>query len=80
MPIDRKPEFFKGAQLKVAIIGCGYVGLPLACDHCERPFPPHETQCPVCDSLNPWARRDSVHFWCRECGNTQTFYSEPRTA
>src|SRR6202140_5297759 len=30
MPSDRKPEFFKGAQLKVAIIGCGYVGLPLA--------------------------------------------------
>src|SRR5580692_9991650 len=30
MPIDRKPEFFKGTQLKVAIIGCGYVGLPLA--------------------------------------------------
>ncbi len=30
MPIDRKPEFFKGAQLKVAVIGCGYVGLPLA--------------------------------------------------
>src|ERR1700757_3802406 len=30
MPIERKPEFFKGAQLKVAIIGCGYVGLPLA--------------------------------------------------
>jgi len=30
MPTDRKPEFFKGSQLKVAIIGCGYVGLPLA--------------------------------------------------
>src|SRR5262250_2732270 len=30
MPIDRKPEFFTGAQLKVGIIGCGYVGLPLA--------------------------------------------------
>src|ERR1700676_3455848 len=30
MPIDRKPEFFKGAQLKVAIIGCGSVWLPLA--------------------------------------------------
>src|SRR3984893_17245915 len=29
MPTDRKPEFFKGAQLKVGIIGCGYVGLPL---------------------------------------------------
>ena len=30
MPVDRKPEFFKGAQLRVGIIGCGYVGLPLA--------------------------------------------------
>jgi UDP-N-acetyl-D-glucosamine dehydrogenase len=30
MPADRKSEFFKGAQLKVGIIGCGYVGLPLA--------------------------------------------------
>ncbi|PYT83744.1 MAG: nucleotide sugar dehydrogenase, partial [Acidobacteria bacterium] len=30
MPIERKAEFFKGAQLKVGIIGCGYVGLPLA--------------------------------------------------
>jgi UDP-N-acetyl-D-glucosamine dehydrogenase len=29
MPPDRKPEYFKGAQLKVGIIGCGYVGLPL---------------------------------------------------
>jgi UDP-N-acetyl-D-glucosamine dehydrogenase len=30
MPIERRPEFFKGAQLRVGIIGCGYVGLPLA--------------------------------------------------
>ena len=30
MATDRRPEFFKGSQLKVAIIGCGYVGLPLA--------------------------------------------------
>ncbi len=29
MPTDRKPEFFKGSQLRVGIIGCGYVGLPL---------------------------------------------------
>src|ERR1700722_11721362 len=29
MPIERKPEYFKGAQLKVGIIGLGYVGLPL---------------------------------------------------
>ena len=30
MPIDQKSEFFKGVQLRVGIIGCGYVGLPLA--------------------------------------------------
>ena len=30
MATERKPEFFKGAHLHVAIIGCGYVGLPLA--------------------------------------------------
>ena len=29
MPLDRKPEYFKGSQLKVGVIGCGYVGLPL---------------------------------------------------
>src|SRR5258705_219981 len=30
MPTDWNPASFKGAQLKVAIIGCVYVGLPLA--------------------------------------------------
>jgi UDP-N-acetyl-D-glucosamine dehydrogenase len=30
MATDRKPEYFKGAQLHVGIVGCGYVGLPLA--------------------------------------------------
>jgi UDP-N-acetyl-D-glucosamine dehydrogenase len=30
MPIERKAEYFKGTQLKVGIIGCGYVGLPLS--------------------------------------------------
>jgi UDP-N-acetyl-D-glucosamine dehydrogenase len=29
MAVDRRPEFFKGAQLRVGIVGCGYVGLPL---------------------------------------------------
>jgi UDP-N-acetyl-D-glucosamine dehydrogenase len=29
MPADRSPEYFKGAQLRVGIIGLGYVGLPL---------------------------------------------------
>lgn len=50
-------------------------GLPVACDHCERPFPPQQTLCPVCDTPNPWARRDSIHFQCRECGTTQSFSS-----
>ncbi len=30
MASERRPEFFKGSQLRVAVIGCGYVGLPLA--------------------------------------------------
>src|SRR5258708_2297500 len=30
MATDRRPDFFKGGKLKVAIMGCGYVGLPLA--------------------------------------------------
>ena len=30
MPVERKPEYFKSSQLKVGIVGCGYVGLPLA--------------------------------------------------
>jgi UDP-glucose/GDP-mannose dehydrogenase family, NAD binding domain len=29
MPIKRTLEYFKGAQVKVGVIGCGYVGLPL---------------------------------------------------
>src|ERR1700739_3017361 len=29
MPTERRPEFFKGSQCRVGIIGCGYVGLPL---------------------------------------------------
>lgn len=30
MTVERKPEFFQGKGLKVGIVGCGYVGLPLA--------------------------------------------------
>ena len=30
MPTKRTPEYFKGARLNVGVIGCGYVGLPLA--------------------------------------------------
>jgi UDP-N-acetyl-D-glucosamine dehydrogenase len=43
MGADRKPEFFAGKNLKVGIIGCGYVGLPLALrfadvGHCSLGF------------------------------------------
>jgi UDP-N-acetyl-D-glucosamine dehydrogenase len=30
MSANRQPEFFAGKDLKIGIIGCGYVGLPLA--------------------------------------------------
>src|ERR1700724_3633137 len=30
MPLERKSEYFKRTQLKVGVIGCGYVGLPLS--------------------------------------------------
>ncbi|HWW50655.1 MAG TPA: nucleotide sugar dehydrogenase [Verrucomicrobiae bacterium] len=30
MGAEREPEFFKGKNIKVGIIGCGYVGLPLS--------------------------------------------------
>jgi len=30
MGADRKPEFFAGKEIRIGIIGCGYVGLPLA--------------------------------------------------
>ena len=49
-------------------------GRPVACDHCGQPFAPNETLCAVCDAPNPWARRDSLHFLCRECGTTQTYF------
>ena len=30
MAAERKPEFFQSNPIQVGIIGCGYVGLPLA--------------------------------------------------
>ncbi len=30
MAVQRKPEFFAGKDMQIGIIGCGYVGLPLA--------------------------------------------------
>ena len=48
---------------------------PVACDHCQQPFLQQQTLCTVCDAPNPFSRRDSIRFWCRECGTTQKFYS-----
>jgi RNase P subunit RPR2 len=68
---------------------CGHVscetevesqGKALACDRCERPSIPENTQCIVCDAPNPWARRDSVHYFCRSCGHVQTYYSHTQIA
>jgi len=53
---------------------------PVSCDHCHLPFPQNETLCPVCDALNPWARRDSIHFLCRQCGTMQMFFSHGEQA
>lgn len=53
---------------------------PVACDHCLRPFSQQETLCTVCDAPNPWVRRDSIHFLCRECGKTQMFFSHQRAS
>jgi predicted amidophosphoribosyltransferase len=48
---------------------------PVSCDSCRRDFQQSETLCAVCDAPNPWARRDTVHFQCRECGTMQRFLS-----
>lgn len=48
---------------------------PLSCDHCAASFAQDETLCPVCDAPNPWTPRDSIRFWCTECGTTQRFLS-----
>lgn len=52
----------------------------LQCSGCANVFTRDETLCAVCDGPNPWARRDSIHFWCLGCGNTQTLYSHMVTA
>jgi UDP-N-acetyl-D-glucosamine dehydrogenase len=36
MTAHRAPEFFKGPGLRVGVVGCGYVGLPLALRLAER--------------------------------------------
>jgi len=31
MAVERKPEFFAGKDIKIGIIGCGYVGFRWRC-------------------------------------------------
>lgn len=52
----------------------------LACEQCATDLTLKETRCVVCDETNALARRDSVHYWCLECGFTQTLYSHLRSA
>ncbi len=35
MGVERKPDFFAGKGVQIGIIGCGYVGLPLALRFCD---------------------------------------------
>jgi UDP-N-acetyl-D-glucosamine dehydrogenase len=39
MATERKPEFFSGNAIRVGIVGCGYVGLPLALRFAEKGHP-----------------------------------------
>ena len=39
MATERKPECFSGAGIRVGIVGCGYVGLPLALRFAEKGHP-----------------------------------------
>ena len=39
MATQRKPEFFAGKGIRVGIVGCGYVGLPLALRFAEKGHP-----------------------------------------
>jgi ribosomal protein S27E len=52
----------------------------LQCGECAAEFSPAESLCEVCDAPNPWSYRDSIHLWCRNCGNTQMLYSHLRSA
>jgi len=47
----------------------------LKCHRCDTSSSRQETLCPICDARNPWKHRDTLHFLCVECGNTQTWYS-----
>ena len=45
------------------------------CARCETAFERDQVLCIVCESPNALMRKDSVHYWCLECGHTQTLWS-----
>jgi hypothetical protein len=49
---------------------------PVMCDRCESRFARSDVLCVVCETRNTLVRRDTLHYWCVECGHTQTLWSE----
>ena len=49
---------------------------PVWCVRCKAAVDCAEALCVVCDSPNPLNRRDTIHFTCSVCGNTQRLWSE----
>jgi DNA-directed RNA polymerase subunit RPC12/RpoP len=52
----------------------------LRCVACAERIAATDALCPVCDAPNPWTPRDSVHYWCTVCGETQARWENLRTA
>lgn len=48
---------------------------PMICLSCTEPFNRTDVLCTICESPNALMRRDSVHYWCLECGHTQTLFT-----
>jgi hypothetical protein len=48
---------------------------PVSCEACGREFDRGNVLCTVCHSPNALMRRDSIHYWCLECGHTQALWA-----
>lgn len=53
---------------------------PCRCSHCDAAITLETTLCVVCDQVNPWRYRDSLHVWCTGCGHTQMIFSHLKSA
>jgi hypothetical protein len=45
---------------------------PVSCGVCDAEWNRTDVLCTVCETPNALMRRDSLHYWCLTCGNTQT--------